>query len=152
MKIVFDTNVLFAAFAARGLVHSVFEFCLENHTIIISEHILDELERHLGSKLLLPAGELGMIKAFLREVCSISGESDVDPSACRDRNDLKILGVAEKARAGLIMTGDEDLLILKEFRAIPILTPRQFWERTRKPAEKPSPSKRPGSIKRVHET
>jgi uncharacterized protein len=146
MKIVFDTNILFAAFAARGLVHSVFGLCLESHSIVISEHILDELERHLKDKLLLPADGVLMITGFLRENCTVEGESAVDPSACRDKDDLKVLGLVEKAGADLIITGDDDLLIIKAYRAIPILSPRQFWERARKSAEKTAP------VKRVHET
>jgi len=43
MKVVFDTNVIFSAFAARGLAQAAFELCLEKHTIVISEHILSEL-------------------------------------------------------------------------------------------------------------
>jgi predicted nucleic acid-binding protein len=45
MRIVLDTNVIVAAFAARGLCADVFEVCLENHTIIISEFILSEVEK-----------------------------------------------------------------------------------------------------------
>jgi uncharacterized protein len=133
MKIVLDTNVLFAAFAARGLVHSVFELCLENHTIIISKHILDELARHLREKLNLPQDTVLQISSFLRDACKVATEAPVDASLCRDKDDLKILGLAEKAAADVIISGDEDLLILGSFHSIPIWTPRQFWESARRP-------------------
>ena len=103
MKIVLDTNVLFAAFAARGLVHSIFEHCLENQTIVISEHILDELERHLLGKLMLPEDKALQIISFLKDTCMITGEAPVDASLCRDKDDLKILGLAEKQPPILII-------------------------------------------------
>ena len=45
---------------------------------------------------------------------------------CRDPDDVKVLGLAVSASADCIVTGDKDLLILKEFQGIPILTPRSF--------------------------
>jgi predicted nucleic acid-binding protein len=55
VKVVLDTNVLLAAFAARGLCEAVFEACPASHEIILSDHILGELQRHLrGSSRRLP--------------------------------------------------------------------------------------------------
>ena len=45
MKIVLDANVVVAAFAARGLCESVFQFCLDSHEILISDPLLDEVRR-----------------------------------------------------------------------------------------------------------
>lgn len=46
--------------------------------------------------------------------------------ACRDPEDNHILACAEASKAGYIVTGDKDLLILKSFHGIPIITPRTF--------------------------
>ena len=151
MKIVLDTNVLFAAFAARGLVHSIFELCLENHTIVIGEHILDELERHLLGKLMLPEDKALQIISFLKDTCMTTGEAPVDASLCRDKDDLKILGLAEKAAADLIISGDEDLLIIGNFHSIPIWTPRRFWESVRKSQETEAAAKRREKPKAINE-
>jgi predicted nucleic acid-binding protein len=43
VKPVLDTNVLLAAFATRGLCEAVFEACLADHDVVLSEHILREL-------------------------------------------------------------------------------------------------------------
>jgi len=40
--------------------------------------------------------------------------------------DIKILGLAVASNADYIVTGDKDLLVLKSFENIPILTPRSF--------------------------
>ncbi|WYL95953.2 MAG: putative toxin-antitoxin system toxin component, PIN family [Gloeotrichia echinulata IR180] len=48
--------------------------------------------------------------------------------ACRDAKDDKILELAVNGDAELIVSGDEDLLILNPFQQIAIVTVRQFLE------------------------
>jgi putative PIN family toxin of toxin-antitoxin system len=45
---------------------------------------------------------------------------------CRDARDDKFLDLAFDGNAGMIVTGDDDLLVLNPFRGIRIVTPRQF--------------------------
>ena len=56
---------------------------------------------------------------------------EVPADACRDPDDLPIRGTLLAARVDCLVTGDEDLLALREFRGIPILSPRAFYERLR---------------------
>ncbi len=51
MKVVLDTNVLIAAFIARGACSVLFEHCVEHHELVASEFILDEVRQHLQDKL-----------------------------------------------------------------------------------------------------
>jgi putative PIN family toxin of toxin-antitoxin system len=129
MKVVLDTNVLIAAFAARGLCEAVLELCLQNHEIIVSEPLLLEVGEKLRSKLRLPEALCGEIIGFLRRHSAVVEPKEVRADACRDPDDLKILGTAEAAGAHYIVTGDQDLLSLATFGDIPILSPREFWER-----------------------
>jgi uncharacterized protein len=48
------------------------------------------------------------------------------PAALRDLEDLPVLRCAVAATAQAIVTGDKDLLVLKEFQGIQVLTPRMF--------------------------
>jgi len=48
---------------------------------------------------------------------------------CRDPNDDFILECAVTGNADLIVTGDKDLLSLKSFRGIHLVTPRQYLDR-----------------------
>ena len=48
---------------------------------------------------------------------------------CRDPKDDKFLEVALNGRANLILTGDSDLLALRPWRDIEILTPGEFLKR-----------------------
>ncbi len=132
MRILLDTNVIFSAFAARGLAQAVFELCLENHTIVISEPILSELSTHLRKKIRMPEEKVGLIIDYLKESCSLGDKAPTKKGACRDAEDLHILGLAEKMRVDFIITGDSDLLVLKQYRQTSILTPREFWEEEKK--------------------
>jgi len=128
MKVILDTNVIFSAFAARGLANAVFELCLDKHTIIISEHILSELQGSLQKKLKMPRDKVQLIIEYFREFCIISDFKKLDRRICRDIDDVKILGLSEMTKPDYIITGDVDLLAFKEHRAVPIITPREFWE------------------------
>lgn len=50
MRIVLDTNVLIAAFIARGTCHQLLEHCIRNHDLITSQFILDEVREKLVEK------------------------------------------------------------------------------------------------------
>ena len=128
MKVILDTNVIFSAFAARGLANAVFELCLDKHTIIISEHILLELQNNFQKKLKMPRGKVQLIIEYLREFCTVGDYKRLDRRICRDLDDVKILGLSEMTEPDYIITADADLLVLKEYHAVPIITPREFWE------------------------
>lgn len=50
-------------------------------------------------------------------------------AVCRDPDDDKFLDLAVGGHASLILTGDEDLLVLHPFHDVQIVSPRQFAER-----------------------
>jgi putative PIN family toxin of toxin-antitoxin system len=126
MKIVLDANVIIAAFAARGLCESIMEVCLSEHEIALSDNLLDEILRNLREKLKLPKDIVDNIGTLLREHSNISIPSPIASDVCRDPDDIKILGLAVASNADYIVTGDKDLLVLKNFEGIPILNPRSF--------------------------
>lgn len=129
MRVVLDTNVLVAAFGARGLCEALFAACLEGHEIVVSEHILGELRRHLTRAFRMPASQAGEIVAFVRQHSELVEPTRVEKTACRDPDDLPVLGTAVAGRADVLVTGDRDLLELVRHGGIPIVTPRECHER-----------------------
>lgn len=127
MKIVLDTNVIIAAFATRGLCHDLFEHCLLNHPLVLSEAILSEVESQLSKKIRLPVSVIHDILLYLRETAEIVSPLEVHENVCRDADDLKILGTASSGKAKYIVTGDKDLLVIKKYKGIQMVTPRDFW-------------------------
>lgn len=126
MKMVLDANVVIAAFAARGLCESIFELCLHGHQILLSEGLLEEILRNLRRKIKLPEGVVDEIRRLLLEHANMFEPVALPLNLCRDPDDVKILGLAVAGHADCIVTGDQDLLVLKEFRGVPIVTPRSF--------------------------
>jgi putative PIN family toxin of toxin-antitoxin system len=55
----------------------------------------------------------------------IEGVGAVEP-VTRDPDDDVVLAGAVAGRADVIVTGDEDLLVLRQHEGIPIVTPRKF--------------------------
>jgi putative PIN family toxin of toxin-antitoxin system len=126
MRIVLDTNVILAAFAARGLCESIFELCLNSHEILLSELLLTEFGQNLSKKLKLDRRTIAHIERLLRENGVLMEPAAVKANACRDKNDLHVLGLAKAGQADYIITGDGDLLSLKRFGRCGIVNPRQF--------------------------
>jgi putative PIN family toxin of toxin-antitoxin system len=131
MKVVLDANVIIAAFAARGLCEALLELCLSDHEIIVSRHLLAEVQRHLIGKIMLPVEVAKEIVTLLENRGILVEPVAVDQSVCRDQGDLPILGLAVAAGADYIVSGDKDLLVLKHHGNIPICSPREFAEALR---------------------
>jgi putative PIN family toxin of toxin-antitoxin system len=52
-------------------------------------------------------------------------------TACRDPKDDQFLDVAVNGKANVLMTGDQDLLVLRSFRGVEIVSPAQFLDADR---------------------
>jgi putative PIN family toxin of toxin-antitoxin system len=128
MKVVLDTNVLIAAFATHGLCHAVFELCLDQQRVVLSQEILKEFGDVLEKKLKMPHSSAKRTTDYLREHAVMHRIKGPYPTISRDASDDHILALAEQASVDYIITGDEDLLVLSPHGNIPIVQPRQFWE------------------------
>jgi uncharacterized protein len=128
-KIVLDTNVIIAAFTARGLANSVFELCLGKFEIIISDYILNEVSDKLTGKLKVPPEIVNEIINFLRGCCTIAEYALLEENVCRDSKDDNMLALARSSKSKYIVTGDKDLLALNKFEKTQIVNPRQLWQK-----------------------
>lgn len=124
MTIVFDTNVLFSAFITHGVCAVLYEECLQRAQIVVSPGILKELEENLRTKAKLSAADRRAVIGAIRDDSKIVQTGVLSERVCRDPDDDAILATALSAKADAIVTGDNDLLVLKRFRGISILSPR----------------------------
>lgn len=127
MKIVCDTNVLIAALVADGLCRDILKRRLANWEIIVSRPLLEELERTLKEKFDATPSEIPFLKV-LQDRATMVRIKPLSHPICRDSDDDKILATAIAGKAEILLTGDKDLLVLKEHIGIRILSPRQFVE------------------------
>lgn len=127
MKIVFDTNVILSAFLTEGITHRVFNDCVINHEIYISEFIVNELKRVLIRKFDVKAEDIKEFTNFIDSNLNSVKPVNVMPNICRGETDNNILQLADFVKADIIISGDKDLLTLKQFKKIKILSPRDYF-------------------------
>lgn len=130
MRAVFDTNILVSAFAAEGLcARLLIRANRREFDLFVSPAIRKEFETALKKKVGLLAEEIQEALLLLEEAaktCDPAKRNIRVIGVCRDEADHAVLEAALACRAEFIVTGDKDLLILKEFRKIRIVTPREF--------------------------
>jgi putative PIN family toxin of toxin-antitoxin system len=127
VRVVLDTNVFVAAVVADGLCRDLVRVRVLPHTIITSEPLLRELRTTLRNKFAAGPDELPLLSQ-LNEEAEIIRPARLRERVCRDKGDDVVLATALAGKADVIVTGDDDLLVLKEFRRVRILSPRQFLE------------------------
>ena len=128
MKVVIDANVYLAGFATRGLSSGVLEICIQNHDLFICEDLLEEVRKNLVKKFKVPEAKADDLVVFLRGTAACMVPKKLPPDSCRDPDDVFLLGLAEAAEADCIITGDKDLLDMKQWDQTRILNPRAFYD------------------------
>ena len=128
MKVVFDTNVLIAAFITRGVCSDVLEHCARRHTLVTSEFILHEFHKHMVHKFKYSEVEAKEAIGLLRSRMEVVAPANLGTTVCRDADDDAVLGTAIAGNAMCIVTGDKDLLIIGRFQGVDIVRPAQFAE------------------------
>ena len=128
MKAVFDTNVLIAAFLTEGLCSGLLIRARKQaFNLVLCDDIIQEFEGILMKKFKLTSIDISEISTIVLEAASeILHKLGPIPNICRDPNDDMIIACAIDAAADYIVTGDEDLLILKRYKDIVITNPRNF--------------------------
>lgn len=127
MKIVLDTNVLVAALVADGLCRDLVRRRVRAHKLCSSEALLKELSATLRRKFKVTAADIPWLEEYRAKV-TVCKPLPLSARVCRDPDDDFVLATAISAQAEMIVTGDEDLLVLKQHAGIRILSPRQFLE------------------------
>jgi len=128
VRVVFDTNVLIAAFLTEGVCSKLLVRARKKECdLILSEAIMEEFERVLVKKFSLSRIDLSEIRILLGEATGeiLHHVGTIEP-ICRDADDDKILACARTANADYIVTGDQDLLVIEQYEGTSIVTPRDF--------------------------
>ncbi len=127
MKAVFDTNVLVAAFVTEGVCAKLLGRARRKQlNLVISPFIAKEFENVLLKKFSASKEQIRTATKLISEAAQIVSHESMVSSICRDPDDDQILSCALSAEADYLVTGDRDLLELKEFHGIKILTPGAF--------------------------
>ena len=128
MIAVFDTNVLIAALITEGICSKLLHRARTGEfTLVSCPFIMKELRRILSKKFRLANGEMALTMEPVTEAVDQIIEHTLKfKGVCRDADDDNILACALAAKAEYLVTGDADLLVLKRYQGIRIITPRDF--------------------------
>ena len=127
MKLVLDTNVLLSAILAPGLCRELVRKRCHAHTLFASPGLVVELATKLSHKFGFDPAVVPLYVAYRQRAKLVEPPPLASP-VCRDADDDVVLATAVAAQADVIVTGDDDLLVLQQFQGIRILSPRQFLE------------------------
>lgn len=128
MKVVFDTNVLVAAFLTEGLCSKLLGRARRrDFDLILCSVITNEFQQALTNKFSVSSEIIDAVLLVLSEAAKETRQ-DIHsiPRVCRDPDDDLVLACAQDAGADYLVTGDEDLLVLKAYKTITIISPRDF--------------------------
>lgn len=100
--------------------------------LVLSPAIVAEVEAALGQakigKCLLEPGNAPLWLADILAIADLVPDTGRVAGACRDPGDDMVLAAAIEGRVGAIVTGDRDLLAMRDYDAVPIMTPRAFLD------------------------
>lgn len=126
-KVVLDTNTVVSAFFWEGNEAELFRKIEQGKAkLYITSEVLKEVEEVITR----PKFDQVMKNAgltpdrIMQKIVSLSHlviAPKLNIKVCRDEKDNKFLECAEGAKADYLVSGDEDLLSLKEYKGMPII-------------------------------
>ena len=129
-KVVLDTNILISSVGWKGNPEKIFEEIIKGTIeLIISYGQFDEISRVLEySKFDFTKEQKSRLKNLILEIATFVSPKEKITTIKEDCEDNLILESAIAGKADYIVSGDEHLLKLRNFRDIKILNARQFVE------------------------
>lgn len=135
MRIVLDTNVVTSALLWHGVPYQLLQVVRQRANLqlyssaALLEELADVLTRPSLRKQLAVIGmQAGDVLLDYASAVEIVMAEPLRVPVCRDPDDDDVLALALAAQADLIVSGDQDLLVLGQFDGIPILAVRAALE------------------------
>lgn len=131
MRAIIDTNVLVSGLLWHGTPHRLLERVRDGSlTLISSPALLAELaeviERPKFDAILIASHtSRERSLAEVHALAEVITPAPLPQPICRDPDDDEVLALALAAQVDFIVSGDNDLLDLKAFNKIPIVTPAE---------------------------
>ncbi|OGJ93663.1 MAG: putative toxin-antitoxin system toxin component, PIN family [Candidatus Raymondbacteria bacterium RifOxyC12_full_50_8] len=131
MNAVFDTNVFVSALLFGGRPRLALEKVIEGAVRLhISPDLIGELRTTLSrQKFKLSPEQTAFFIEEIEALCTPVLPREKIKKACRDQKDHIVLECAVASACDALVTGDEDLLVLKTYRGVPIISVAGFLDR-----------------------
>ena len=131
VRVVLDTNVFVSILLKSKSCLKIRNAFLDGaFDIVTSPDLIKELIATIGKPKFKNIFDHHEIKNLIEliNIDAILSIPEEKITVCRDPADNIILECAVSGKADFIVTGDKDLLTLKSFRKVPIITPKKFLE------------------------
>lgn len=130
MRLVLDTNVVIAGLLWHGTPRRLLDQTINDDAVELysSPTLIDELGNALGypkftQRIARYETTVETLVAQYRALLILVSPLHTPRVVARDPDDDEVLALAFAAQVDLIVSGDDDVLSLKTFRGIPIVTP-----------------------------
>jgi putative PIN family toxin of toxin-antitoxin system len=128
VRVLLDSNVWLAILTTDGQCRRMWRQIRGDSEMCASPEILGEIENKLRLKFGFHPRQARLLASFVRRQTVSVTIIALPPKICRDPDGDYILAAAVKSGCEYLVTGDKDLLVLKTFSGIGIVTPREFAE------------------------
>jgi len=129
VRIVIDTNVIISALFYGGLPNTLLELVAKGRVKPVASNEIISEYKEIVERISDRTGKLGKATAFnvlLSKIDLICSTTKI--SASRDPDDDKFISCAIDGKCKYIVSGDKDLLDLKSFENVEIVTVSSFLE------------------------
>ena len=134
MRVVIDTNVVLSGLIKPGSIPGQVLRAWRDGSfrLVLSEFLLEEIAVTLARPKIQalvpwPAAQIDRFVLELRAFCDVVEPAELNFKYPRDPDDIPVLATLIASGADLLVTGDRDLLVLRE--EYPIETPAEFVRR-----------------------
>jgi putative PIN family toxin of toxin-antitoxin system len=129
MRVVFGTNIYISAFviSASQAEKAILKTIRGEDLIIISREIIEEVLRILSKKFSRSKEAISRTALYLESIAEFVTPSE-RVNVLEDEPDNRIIECALSGKVDIIVTGDKEMLKLKEFRGIKIISLREYLD------------------------
>lgn len=127
LRVTIDTNVWISALLYGGEPERLIRSCKQHCKIVVSEYIVNELLGYL-KQIGAPYKWRNSLEKLIKQICLLVEPDDL-PVISRDIKDDPVIATATVGACDYLITGDKDLLVLRQVQKIRIVTPSEFLER-----------------------
>ena len=133
MIVVLDSGIWISAFQFGGTPQAALDSVFSDQTVAICDQIVAEVRATLVRKFSWKDEEvLAILTEYISDGIRVEVKGAVQ-GACRDPKDDMVFECAVQSDAQIIVSGDNDLLSVKTYRGIRVLTARQFLDLSTSP-------------------
>jgi len=130
-KVIFDTNIWISYLIGQQLGGLTELLTTHKIELVLSEQLRTELIEVTGRKKFRKYFREQKVSELLKLMDFLGTDYQVNeyPNICRDPKDNFLLGLIRVSQAQILVTGDQDLIVLNPFEGTEIIEPNQLLEK-----------------------